>query len=303
MAEQDDQRKRHFIFQGTAETEPFARPPRRIEQALVPGRDRQGHGSALLNQLESLRPQFEVARWTQEAAGREQGFGLQIEFETFPDIELAVQSLDRASSGIDLRNVRHEEQRTLATVFVPDGKLETFENLVRAYLDESKDTKGGPRNYKLLNAISAIRAATLNALWTDDPAVLPSTDEETFWWEVWLPVRGDRAAITAQFKQLPEGLGFRLASGELHFPERTVLLAYGSAGQMKRSVLTLNSIAELRRAKETAEFFDSLPPAEQPAWLDDLRARLTVPAQGNEVPYVCLFDTGVNHGHPLLRKV
>ncbi len=161
-----------------------------------------------------------------------------MEFESFPDIELAFESLTRERSGIELLNIRHQHQRTLATVFVPDGKLEMFENLIRAYLDESKDTKSGPKNRKLLNAISEIRAATLNALWTDDPAVLPSTDEESLWWEVWLPVRGDRAATTGRFKQLAEGLGFQLAPGELQFPERTVLLAYGSAGQMKQSILT-----------------------------------------------------------------
>ncbi len=66
----------------------------------------------------------------------------------------------------------------MATVFVPDGKLETFEKLVVAYLDESKDTKGGPRNFKLLNTISAIRGATLTALWTDDPSELPSRDDD-----------------------------------------------------------------------------------------------------------------------------
>lgn len=300
MAEQDDRRKRHFILRGTAEREPFARPPRPIKQPAAPDRDRQGHGRSLLAQLESLRPQFDAARSTQEAAEAAEGFGLQVEFESFPDIELAFESLARERSGIELLNVRHEEQRTLATVFIPDGKLETFESLIRAYLDESKDTKTGPKNHKLLNAIAEIRAATLNALWTDDPAVLPATDEETFWWEVWLPIRGDRKATTGQFKQLAEGLGFQLATGELQFPERTVLLAYGSAGQMKQSILTLNSIAELRRAKETAEFFDSLPPGEQPAWLDDLCARLTVPDRDAEVPHVCLFDTGVNHGHPLI---
>ena len=79
-----------------------------------------------------------------------------------------------------------------------------------------------------------------------------------------------------------------------------MLLAFGSADQMKQSVLTFNSIAELRRAKETAEFFDALPPEEQPAWLDDLRARLTVSGQDADVAHMCLFDTGVNHGHPLI---
>lgn len=300
MAEQDDQRKRHFILEGTAETERFRSPQQGGGGAPIPDRNRSQHGGALMRQLEALRPQVVNAREAQEAAGIEEGFGLQVEFESFPDIELAFESLARERSGIELLNVRHDEQRTLATVFVPDGKLETFENMIHAYLDESKDTKSGPKNRKLLNAISEIRAATLTALWTDDPAVLPASDEEILWWEVWLPVRGDRAETTGRFKQMAEGLGFQLAPGELQFPERTVLLAYGSAAQMKQSVLTLNSIAELRRGKETAEFFDALPPEEQPAWLDDLRARLTVPGDDADVPHVCVLDTGVNHAHPLI---
>ena len=35
-------------------------------------------------------------------------------------------------------------------------------------------------------------------------------------------------------------------------------------------MVTLNSIAELRRAKETAEIFDSLQPDEQAGWLEYL---------------------------------
>ena len=300
MAKQDDQRKRHFILEGMAETERFHSPQQGGGGASVPERNRSQHGGALMRQLEALRPHLVNAREAQEAAGIEEGFGLQVEFESFPDIELAFESLSRERSGIELSNVRHDEKRTLATVFVPDGKLEILENLIHAYLDESRDTSGGPRNHKLLNAVSEIRAATLNALWTDDPAVLPATDEEALWWEVWLPVRGDRAAVTGRFKQQAEGVGFQLAPGDLQFPERTVLLAYGSAAQMKQSVLTLNSIAELRLAKETAEFFDALPPEEQPAWLYDLRSRLTAPDEDADVPHVCLFDTGVNHGHPLI---
>lgn len=300
MAELDDQRKRHFILEGTAETERFRSPQQGGGGSTVPDRNRNQHGGALLRQVEALRPQVTAAREVQEAAGFEEGFGLQVEFESFPDIELAFESLARERAGIELLNVRHEKGRTLATVFVPDGKLDTFENLIRAYLDEAKDSKNGPKNSKLLNAISEIRAATLSALWTDDPAVLPASDEEMFWWEVWLPVRGDREATTGRFKQLAERLGFQVTLGEVQFPERTVLLAYGSAGQMKRSILTLNSIAELRRAKETAEFFDALPPAEQPGWLDELLGRTTVPEEGAEVPHVCIFDTGVNHGHPLI---
>jgi hypothetical protein len=78
------------------------------------------------------------------------------------------------------------------------------------------------------------------------------------------------------------------------------VLVYGSTGEMKRSIMTLNSIAELRRAKETAEFFDSLPSEEQSEWVDDLLGRMDFSRPGELVLYVCLLDTGVNDGHPLL---
>jgi len=256
----------------------------------------------LLRQIQDLAPDVKSARTAQEAAGVEAGFGLQIAFESFPEVELAFESLPRERSGIELLNVRHEGERTLATVFVPDGKLGVFEDLIAAYLDESRDgKKGRPKNGALLDTIAEIRAATLAELWTDDPSALPRADDEMFWWEVWLPVRKERTAVTSEFKRLARGLGFRVADAELQFPERTVLLIHGSAGQMKRSVMTLNSIAELRRAKDTAEFFDSLRPDEQPMWLDDLLGRMSAPEPEAAVPHVCVFDTGVNHGHPLLE--
>lgn len=300
MAESDQQRKPHILVEGRVATERFQSPRQVRGGGSVPLRNRDQHGRSLLGQIDALRPQFAAARAAQEAVGIDEGFGLQVEFESFPEIELAFESLSREASGIELLNVRRDEERTFATVFIPDGKLAIFENRLRSYLDESKDTTKGPKEAGTLNTIAEIRAATLSALWTDDGDALPSNDDESLWWEVWLPVRGDRSATTERFRQLAEGSGFELSKAQLTFPERTVLLAYGSAGQMKRSMMTLNSIAELRRAKETADFFDALPPEEQPDWLDELLARLTVPAADAAVPHVCVLDTGVNHGHPLL---
>ena len=68
-------------------------------------------------------------------------------------------------------------------------------------------------------------------------------------------------------------------------------------------MLTLNSIAELRRAKETAEFFDSLEAHEQPEWVEQLASRLEYPAADSQVPHVSVLDTGVNAGHRLLRPL
>ena len=231
----------------------------------------------------------------------EEGLGLQVEFESFPDVELAFESLARERSGIELLNVRHEEDRTQATVFVPDGKLEHFEGLIQDYLAEKRDSRGHARdNRRLIDAIQQIRAASVRALWTDDPDEFPAHDEGAVWWEVWLPVRRDRQAVVSAFRERAEAQEMRAGPGDLVFPERTVLLIHASAEQMQRSMLTLNSIAELRRAKETAEFFDSLPPEEQSEWFEELSTRMRYPASVGETPHVCLLDTGVNRGHPLI---
>lgn len=301
MPDREPSNRPHFIFQNSAQAESFTSPPTVGGGNQIPDRDRNTHGGALLSKIQQLIPVLVEAAAQQRQAGFDDGIGLQIEFESFPNVELAFESLARERSGIELRNVRQDGNKTFATVFVPDGKLDFFERLVTAYLNEEKDKKSGPAHSKLLNAISEIRTATLQALWTDSPDSMPTADDEHLWWEVWLPARGDRQRVVNHFKEIATGLNFRVALGELYFPERTVLLVYGSVDQMKRSVMTLNTIAELRRAKETAEFFDGLPPEEQPQWVDELNKRLTMPAEDAEVPYVCLFDTGVNNGHPLLQ--
>ena len=231
----------------------------------------------------------------------EDGLGLQVEFESFPELELAFQSLARANQGIELLNVRHEDKITRATVFVPDGKLDHFEDLIVAYLERRKDSLERPRdNRRLLDAIRQIRAASLRELWTDDDDAFPASGDDPVWWEVWLPVRKDREALVSAFRDRAGLQDIRLAKGELRFPERTVLLARASVEQMRASMVTLNNIAELRRPKETAEFFDSMPPSEQLEWLEDLLARTRHASSDNDVPYVCLLDTGVNRSHRLL---
>lgn len=304
MAGPEDEQKPHFIIGGFAQAEQFRPPGTRGPRGHdVPERDRAQHGGALQQRISGLRPIAQNARILQEDAGLEEGFGLQIEFESFPDIELAFESLARERSGIELLNVRHTKHNTFATIFVPDGMLDHFERLIREYLDYNTDTRGRPRdNRRLIDAIREIRAASLRSLWTDDDNVFPQTEDEFVWWEVWLPVRRDRRAVVGQFRQLARGTGLQLAPGTIEFPERTVLLAYASAERMRGSILTLNCIAELRRAKETAQFFDSLSPTEQSEWGEDALRRIKFSPENAEVPHVCLLDTGVNRGHPLLEQ-
>ena len=307
MAERPDRQRRHFILEGVTETESYRYPGAGGgSSSEIPARNRPEHGSELQRQIGELRTVAESARDAQQAAGMEDGLGLQVEFESFPDIELAFESLAREHWGIELLNVRHEEERhekrsTFATVFVPDGKLDHFERLIRDYLEERRDKAGNRRdNQRLIDAIREIREASLRALWTDADDQFPAAADGAVWWEIWLPARRDQQATLAAFRERAQAQGIDISEGVLFFPERTVLMARASVGQMQRSIITLNSIAELRRPKETADFFDSLEREEQALWLDDLVGRARYADDADDVPYACLLDTGVNRGHRLL---
>ena len=191
MAEEPDRLRRHSILEGVTETEPYRYPESGGgSSSKIPAQNRVQHGGVLQRQIDELRAVAESARDAQQAAGMEDGLGLQVEFESFPDIELAFESLAREHWGIELLNVRHEKSSTFATVFVPDGKLDHFERLIRDYLAEKRDSIGRLRdNQRLIDAIREIRAASLRALWTDAADLLPTAADGLVWWEIWLPVR------------------------------------------------------------------------------------------------------------------
>lgn len=275
----------------------------------MPLQNRAAHGAALQAQLQSLKSVAQQAVQVQTAQGLQSGLGLQIQFIGIPDVTLAFESLgnERAndpSQQIEVLSVREDGNVTIANVFVPDGKLKHFEKYIADYLAAKKNKNGDLiDNSKLLNAIASIRSAEIRALWTDDTALLPQDINEPFWWEVWLPVRGQRGKVVEDFRKLATLAECRVSEHEISFPERTVVLMFGSESQLTRSVTALNCVAELRRAKETADFFENLPLVEQKEWVDDALARLNLPADSDTTPRVCHLDTGVNRGHPLLAPL
>lgn len=300
MANGSDEKKRHFILADLATTEPFSSKGGGSSKS-PPDRDRAQHSADLRRQLEALREEASAARQAQLEGSLIEGIGLQVEFEGFPDVDLAFESLAREGQGIELLNARVDGNRTFATVFVPDGKMVHFEKMIDKYLAEKRKKNGHADDHKhLINTIRAIRAAGLQALWTEETEPLPSSLDGAVWWEVWLRLRGTRQAAEEAFRARAQLQEMRVAPGTVPFPERSVLLVRATVDQMKRSIVTLNMIVELRRPKETADFFDSLDSMDQGEWVDDLISRARFPGEGSKVPHVCLLDTGVNRGHPLI---
>ncbi|GER07158.1 hypothetical protein JCM17843_14680 [Kordiimonadales bacterium JCM 17843] len=226
--------------------------------------------------------------------------GLYVEFESPPDVDLKLESLEDRRRGIELVAVRRspaapdEPTTQLATVFVPDGALKHFFDRFRQYTEE-RTKKDQPRHKDMVDRIAALRKATLQALWTDDAEAYPD-DDDAIWWEVWL--RRHDGNELQRLLEFAGQAGLDVGERRLGFDDRIVILVRGTASQISASLDVLNDLAEVRKAKESAAFFVDVSPEEQAEWLDDFRQRI-IPAAKN-APTVCILDTGVTRAHPLL---
>jgi hypothetical protein len=150
----------------------------------------------------------------QKAYGIDAGNGIYLQFETDPDFDLKFESLEVIRSRIELLAVQKVGDKTLATVFVPEGKLDILTKKVSDYLE--KDTsKGFPRNRDLVESVGQIQRATLEALWPDEKTLFPEAEDQEIWWEVWLRSDDDPEFRPArQCPQLHDDLSASKGLGE-----------------------------------------------------------------------------------------
>ena len=267
-----------------------------------PPRAREQHGSRIKRELEKAWKESE----NEKVASHSERTGTYIEFQNSPGFDFAIKSLEDLRQGVRLCNVR--EERTLrdggeeiitryATVFIPNDKKKVFSDKVEKYLRE--ETAGGsPKNKNLIESIEELQKALfVESFWTDDKSLIPSSQKE--WCEVWL--RGEEDDVVSRFNELLQSQNIDSKSGYIKFPERFVKIIYVSEEQLGDITRNSDDIAEYRRAKTTAGFLLSQTPAEQSEWVEDLVGRLSVDDDLNVS--VCILDTGVNNGHPLLSPV
>lgn len=264
----------------------------------LPLRDRTAHAQRLLSDLANIAETAAEVQTQRRMRGIDRQAGVYLQFEGAPGFELPTESLARENSGIVLLSTRQSPEGDSAVVFVPTNKIVQFEKVITRFRDEEQN--GKPKNQKLVSTVEAVALAHVDALWTDDFDVLPEDPVEEFWAELWL--RNDaHAEPLDEVTALLASVGLEVGRGRADFPERRVIAVKGSRVEFGRAMLLVNSIAELRRAKEAAEFFTKEPAESQQAWIDSLSQRIV--ATGEEsAPRVCLLDTGLNN-HPLLAPV
>ncbi|MHA6889094.1 S8 family peptidase [Ralstonia pseudosolanacearum] len=208
-------------------------------------------------------------------------------------------SLDWKRDSIELLTVLAHENSDVVVLHVPDGRLSAFVRRVTEYIERDNPRTNTPKNASLVNAIANIRRAAFVELWTDNTE--PPEDADFHWFQVWLRhTSGTAADVIQQFRDQAAIVGLQVESGFVRFPGRLVVAAFGNRASLEQAIELLDMVAEIRLVQSSAEYFlRDLTPAEQADWIRNLLGRTTF-ADG-AAPHVCIFDTGVNNGHPLLE--
>ncbi|MCF6262970.1 MAG: S8 family peptidase [Xanthomonadales bacterium] len=289
----------HILIKDTAVTHMYTRPLGGGRLSLnLPERNRQSHAEHLLTQLNEIQEKEADLISYQKAIGLDAGWGIYLAFESEPGFDLKFGSLEYQRSGIELCAIKQIDGKTIATVFVPEGKLSFFLNRTLQYLEE--DTAGSnPKHKDLIEGISEVKLAVLEALWTDNSELFPEADQ-VIWWEIWLRHTG-KVNHEDLLRQHAGKMDLHVSDEAIHFLDRTVLLVRGTRGQIAQSIQVLGIIAELRFAKETADFYTRMDRIEQREWIDDALKQLVLPP--DNAPTICILDTGVTEQHPLLRPI
>ncbi|BBO92895.1 S8 family peptidase [Desulfosarcina ovata] len=172
-----------------------------------------------------------------------------------------------------------------------------FLKKILEYAEENTE-KGRPKNADLINSIADIRKAlSIESFWQDAKSLIP--DHTPQWCEIWLS--NDTDAVISGFETLLKKLQLPSKTGIIRFPERAVKLVLANRDQLAQLSQLSDDIAEYRRAKSTAEFWTGLRNKDQAEWVRDLLER----TRYELVPdvSVCILDTGVNNGHPIIGPV
>lgn len=280
-------------------------------------RDRKVHGERLLAQIQQIQQDYNDIK----LEGVEQGIVndevIYVDFYSAINYEILFDRLNSTADKLKFKLLNitkeksgDEEYRYKVTVVLAKGGITEFTKKIQAFLTEDtkeKLDKDGnvkkpkrPLNEDLLSNIEEIKKASVKSFWSEATGVKFPEDNEVVWWEVWFRrSKGNEGAQINRIEDQIKSIGAEMNQYQLLFPEHIIRLVKASPLQLSKSLMLLDSLAELRKPQETADFFTKLSIKEKDDWTKELQKRIKKEVNENSVA-VCILDTGVNHQHPLL---
>jgi len=293
--------KKNIFLNDTAEAMSYSSSPVPFESAYPIRKNVKSHADLIRKKLQTS---YDSAITQKQAAAIRYKEGVYLEFSGDSNYDLAFASLENRAQGIRLLNVQEDLQthKTKATVYIPAGKESYFINKIDAYASET--TKSGkPKNNDLVRSIENVKLALLDSFWTGDKKLMPTTDST--WCEIWLRFDYNKKKpetwrdSEVSYMESCQQLNIQTDENRIIFPERIVKLAFVNAEQLKMLISVCPVISEIRRAQDATSFFRDLTNYEQKEWIDELLSRTNFLDQNLAL---CLLDTGLTDGHPLLEK-
>lgn len=269
--------------------------------------DRVSHGRFLSASLHNALEENEKLKQDQQDAGLPTRDGAYVTFTIDAEHLSKWESFDSTKPcDISFCTAKPvDSHSTEITVHIPNGKASKFLKKFDEFTSQNTG-KGKPKHQSLVANILQISETILEkSIWQDHRTLIPKTTSA--WCEIWLRLEEHKNSqenyetVGQEFFSLCETLSISHQSNQwLKFPERLVVLVQANLEGLKQLLLASDRIAEIRAKREPVSFFISQTPKEQSEWAKDLLDRVSHTDQGIAV---CIIDSGINLGHPLLDPV
>ncbi len=293
----------HIMLPSTIENRAFSPFGGGSKKNLTARQNRYLHSQELKNDLETAKQrrqekQSQLIQLVERVEIQEllPPKGICLEIEGSEQLDLDVDSLENRAgkSPIEVLNVKVVDGKLRATIYLPDKRLNFFNKRIDKYGDESLD-EGGQKGFTLsVDSIEAISLAELDSFWMDD-GPLPENHRQVYVWEVWL-----RKGQSQFIRENAHKYDIRISDHNLKFQECEICLISATLDQLALLQIFETPLVGFGFSEPVPGFFINLLPYEQADWLNDLVHRTQFADEG--APAVCILDTGVRNGNPLLSS-
>ena len=282
----------HIKIKGYSRTENYTSPRSFYPDDPIP-RNRKLHGIKIKDHLEKIRNQFKQYKEQDTPEEIRRDNVIYVEFISDFNIKPAFDSLhsDAKNASYQLISIKlekvEEKERFRVLVMLTEGGITHFLSRVNEYIQSTTEK---PKHARLVSNLAAIKLATLREFWTEpDENPFPEEDEMV-WWEVWFRKKkgiepsSEYDKIASQL----ELVNAQISEQALIFPEHFIKLVKASPRQLSESLFLLDNLAELRKPKETADFFTTLNLTETEDAVSELQARIKNHTNDNSIA-ICIL--------------